>query len=227
MGKVADEVILTEKIEIPNCELYIGDCLEVMKNMPDQSIQCCVTSPPYYGLRNYGVEGQIGLEETPKLYINKLVQVFHELKRIMRDDGTLWLNLGDSYAGSGKGIGSDHGRAMITDETIGKKMPMPEGLKPKDLIGIPFMVAFALRDDGWYLRSDIIWAKSNLMPESVRDRPTKSHEYIFLLSKSEKYYYDYEAILEPANYDGRKDTIFKGSIKYNNGGGNDGRIKLI
>lgn len=181
-----------------------GDCLDVMKTLDSQSVQCCVTSPPYYGLRDYGVDGQIGLEQTYEEYVNKLVSVFHEVRRVLKDDGTLWLNLGDSYAGSGMGAAnypdsasekqlSNHGSTTAK----GQAGFVPDGLKPKDLIGIPWMVAFALRADGWYLRSDIIWHKPNPMPESVKDRPTKSHEYIFLLSKSAKYYYDYEAIQEP------------------------------
>jgi DNA modification methylase len=155
-----------------------------------------VTSPPYYGLRDYGCAGQIGLEGTPDEYVEKLVAVFTEVKRVLRDDGTLWLNLGDSYAGSGKGIGSDHGKAVFTDGEIAKTDWRKTCLKPKDLVGIPWRVAFALQSDGWYLRQDIIWAKPNPMPESVTDRCTKSHEYIFLLTKSARYYYDNEAIKE-------------------------------
>lgn len=170
-------------------------------NIPlkDGSVNCCVTSPPYYGLRDYGVSGQIGLEQTPDEYVANLVSVFREVKRVLRDDGTLWLNLGDSYAGSGKGDnpngkqGTNKG-TRFDSPTSGY---VPSGCKPKDLIGIPWRAAFALQADGWYLRSDIIWHKPNPMPESVKDRPTKSHEYIFLLSKNKKYYYDYEAIKEP------------------------------
>ena len=169
-------------------------------HLPIQSgiAQTCVTSPPYYGLRDYGNADQIGLEETPEQYVDKLVQVFREVKRVLKDDGTLWLNLGDSYA-------ANRGYQVPQTKDVGTKrsaddfnnMPMKAnnlGCKPKDLIGIPWMVAFALRADGWYLRQDIIWAKPNPMPESVKDRCTKSHEYIFLLSKSQKYYYDSEAI---------------------------------
>jgi len=179
--------------------LHVGDCLDVLKTMPDKSVHCCVTSPPYYGLRDYGCEGQIGLEKTPEMYVQKLVEVFREVKRVMRDDGTLWLNLGDSYNGSGKAQGQapDHKNCGRIKQKRGYDSTIPtnvKGLKPKDLIGIPWMVAFALRADGWYLRQDIIWAKPNPMPESVTDRCTKSHEYIFLLSKSKKYYYDAEAI---------------------------------
>ncbi len=194
-------------------EIKQGDAIEVLKAMPEQSVHCCVTSPPYFGLRDYGVEGQIGLERTPEEYVDKLVQVFREVRRVLRDDGTLWLNLGDSYNGSG-GAGGDYNPGGLKEgqpKYPGRKVP---GLKPKDLIGIPWMVALALRNDGWYLRSDIVWHKPNAMPESVTDRPTRVHEYIFLLSKSPKYYYDYEAIKEPAAYDGRKDTLLKGSPKY-------------
>ena len=157
-------------------KIYNMDCLEGLKLLDDNSIDCCVTSPPYYGLRDYGVDGQIGLENTLEEYIKNLVIVFREVKRVLKDEGTLWLNLGDSYAGSGK---------------------VPASLKPKDLIGVPWRVAFALQENGWYLRQDIIWHKPNAMPESVKDRPTKAHEYIFLFSKSKHYYYDYEAIKEP------------------------------
>jgi len=190
--------------------------------LADKSINCVVTSPPYYGLRDYGVDGQIGLEQTPDDYVNKLVNVFREVKRVLRDDGTLWLNLGDSYASmksrySQKAQSLNGGKTQ-DNEFRGNKIDLYHhkdlGLKDKDLIGIPWRVAFALQADGWYLRSDCIWAKPNPMPESVKDRPTKSHEYIFLLSKSAKYYYDYEAVLEPATgYDGRKDTKFKGAVK--------------
>ncbi len=191
----------------------------------DSTVQCVVTSPPYYGLRDYGVSGQIGLEQTPDEYVAVLVAVFREVWRVLKDDGTLWLNLGDSFAGSGQGWshskkqGSNKGAIQYGPDNIYGHPPgyisskQDNGLKPKDLIGIPWMVAFALRADGWYLRSDIIWNKPNPMPESVTDRPTKAHEYLFLLTKSARYYYDAEAIFEPASYDGRKDTQFKGATK--------------
>jgi DNA modification methylase len=185
-----------------------GDCIESMKKLPDDFINTCVTSPPYYGLRDYGEEGQIGLEETPEQYVQKLVEVFREVKRVLRDDATLWLNLGDSYAGSnGNGYkqtvqSTNPSTGDKTDTDLRKKMNRKDvGLKPKDLIGIPWMVAFALRNDGWYLRQDIIWHKPSTMPESVTDRCTKSHEYIFLLSKSKTYYYDAESIKEPVKQD--------------------------
>ena len=177
-----------------------GDVLEQLHTLPDKSVQCCVTSPPYYGLRNYGVEGQIGLEDTPEAFVEKIVEVFHEVKRVLRDDGTLWLNLGDSYAGSGRGPTGENGIGNQSQRQGFNGAPpskMGGGLKPKDMIGIPWMVAFALRADGWYLRSDIIWSKPNPMPESVADRCTKSHEYIFLLAKKPHYYYDGDAIREP------------------------------
>lgn len=174
-----------------------GDCIEVLRTLPDGIVNTCITSPPYFGLRDYGVDGQIGLEETPDQYVAKLVDVFREVKRVLRDDGTLWLNLGDSYAGNCSRVSS--GRAGYGEEREGIFTRGGDGLKPKDLIGIPWRVAFALQADGWYLRQDIIWHKPNPMPESVTDRCTKSHEYIFLLSKSKQYYFDNEAIKEQAN----------------------------
>jgi DNA modification methylase len=188
-------------------EIINGDSLEVIKTLPDNAVNCCVTSPPYWGLRNYGVEGQLGLEKTPEEYVGKMVAVFREVRRVLKDDGTLWLNLGDSYSGSGKDTwGSDeareNNRSRIKETYIPTKdeCPLagnvPSGLKPKDLIGIPWRVAFALQADGWYLRQDIIWHKPNPMPESVTDRCTKAHEYVFLMSKSQQYYYDNEAIKE-------------------------------
>ena len=247
-------------------KIYQGDCLEVLKTFPDKSIDCCVTSPPYYGLRDYGTgkwiggdpncphrrmskysentitghkqielvanvgdaiyktvcplcgaireDKQIGLEETPEEYINKLVKVFREVKRCLKDDGTLWVNIGDSYAGTGdKGNTKDpknpqgrNGQSIAVNRVV-------EGVKQKDLIGIPWMLAFALRADGWYLRQDIIWSKPNPMPEPVKDRCTKSHEYIFLLSKSSHYYFNHDAIQEKALYaDDRRAN--KGRIEY-------------
>ena len=186
-----------------------GDSLSILKTLEDKSINCCVTSPPYYGLRDYGTNEQIGQEKTPEEYIQKLVSIFGEVKRVLRDDGTLWLNIGDSYAGSGKG-GAFYPDAVKdtkqgTNKGIVDKPNLIHtnkliGYKAKDLIGIPWMLAFALRYDGWYLRQDIIWHKPNPMPESVKDRCTRSHEYIFLLSKSKKYYYDSDAIKEHTVY---------------------------
>lgn len=238
--------------------IYNGNCVDVLRTIEDQSIQCCVTSPPYYGLRDYGTgtwiggdpkcphrrlskfsdrittghkqpepignvgdaiykticplcgavreDKQIGLEESPEEYVSRLVDVFREVRRVLKDDGTLWLNIGDSYAGSGNGRNPDGTPNVKSGSINSASKGTTEGFifkrgdgnaKPKDMIGIPWMLAFALRDDGWYLRQDIIWAKPNPMPESVRDRCTKSHEYIFLLSKSPKYYYSNEAIKEP------------------------------
>lgn len=183
-------------------KLKQGDALKTLKQIEDDSVNCCVTSPPYWGLRDYGVDGQLGLEPTPEEYVAKMVEIFREVKRVLRKDGTLWLNLGDSYAGSGKGAW-EPGRGQKESYIPTKNSPQckipktPIGLKPKDLVGIPWRVAFALQSEGWYLRSDVIWSKPNPMPESVKDRPTKSHEYIFLLSKSPNYYYDNESIMEP------------------------------
>lgn len=185
-------------------KLLEGDVMDKLAEIETGTIQCCVTSPPYWGLRDYGVDGQIGLESTPEEYVGKLVRVFREVRRVLREDGTLWLNLGDSYAGGGRAGNNEmyhikhkmFGTIGHNPGVFGRPQPIPVGLKPKDLVGIPWRVAFALQADDWYLRSDIIWAKSNPMPESVTDRPTKSHEYIFLLTKASKYYYDHEAIKE-------------------------------
>ena len=192
---------------IGDTTLYLGDVRASLRELDEDSVQCVVTSPPYWNLRDYGVDGQIGLEATPEEYVATMVDVFREVRRVLRDDGIAWLNLGDCYAGSGKAgnnpeywskhkefghlTGANPGR-------FGKAMfTPPPGLKPKDLVGIPWRVALALQADGWYLRQDIIWNKKNPMPESVTDRPTRTHEYIFLLSKSRTYYYDQEAIREP------------------------------
>ena len=199
-------------------EILQGDVRETLRTLEAGSVQTCVTSPPYFGLRDYGVDGQIGLEPTPAEYVEQMVAVFREVRRVLRDDGTLWLNLGDSYAGAGPSGASYQSKTTKEREgkntdgafrisktlaarglTYAEKKPIPPpGLKPKDLIGIPWRVAFALQQDGWYLRQDIIWHKPNPMPESVRDRCTKAHEYVFLLSKSERYYWDAEAMQEPA-----------------------------
>lgn len=211
--------------------LLVGDVREQLATLPDASVQCVCTSPPYWGLRDYGAEAQLGLERTPEEYVEAMVGVFGDVWRVLKDDGVLWLNLGDCYATGAGAVGQhpgggeqgarwkgatarrDNGRPFIngrgepqsvpTKNTVGpmtqpNRMPI-EGLKPKDLVGIPWRVAFALQADGWYLRSDIIWAKPNPMPESVTDRPTKAHEYIFLLTKAERYYYSAEAIAEPAS----------------------------
>jgi DNA modification methylase len=202
---------------------HFGDCRDTMRAMiaDGVKVQTIVTSPPYYGLRDYGHAGQLGLEETPDAYIAAMVDVFRAARYLLADDGILWLNIGDSYAGSwgaqGR-TGQMADRSIISARQIEahpKKasrtgaIPVGSGLKPKDLIGIPWLLAFALRADGWYLRSDIIWSKGNPMPESVTDRPTKSHEYLFLLSKSERYHYDHEAIKEPAVSDHASGNGFK------------------
>jgi DNA modification methylase len=177
-----------------------GDCREVLKTLPEESINCVVTSPPYWGLRDYGVDGQLGLEEDPFTYVENLVQVFREVRRALRKDGVVFLNLGDSFAAN---------RSYQVSPTKWDSLPqgqasqIPVGLKPKDLIGIPWRVAFALQADGWWLRSDIIWHKLAPMPESAHDRPTRAHEYVFLLAKAEHYYYNAEAIKEPASDPGR------------------------
>lgn len=182
--------------------ILTGDCRDILTTLPDQSVQCCVTSPPYFGLRDYGVDGQIGLERTVDAYVAEMVSVFREVRRVLRDDGTLWLNLGDSYASAWPAPNTR--RNIISNPMSGgKRGPQRESklsgdLKEKDLIGVPWRVSFALQADGWYLRSDIIWHKPNPMPESVRDRPTKSHEYLFLLTKQPRYFFDAEAVKEQA-----------------------------
>lgn len=181
-------------------QIICGDCLEVMKGMPDKCVDCCITSPPYWGLRDYGVEGQLGLESTPEEYVSKMVTIFHEVKRALRDDGTLWLNLGDTY-GTGTRADRRPGNKLLGKGTAKAQGIQRHGYEAKQLVGIPWRVAFALQADGWYLRSDIIWHKPNPMPESVKDRPTKAHEYIFLMSKSQRYFYDHEAIKEKASPD--------------------------
>jgi DNA modification methylase len=181
-------------------ELYQGDAIEVMRTLPANSVQCCVTSPPYFGLRDYGHDGQIGLENTPDAYIAKLVEVFREVRRVLRDDGVLWLNLGDSY---GHGTKATRQQSRTSDKVSERQHEAQGGRhggEAKQLLGIPWRVAFALQADGYILRSEIIWHKRAPMPESVTDRPTKAHEQVFLLTKSAQYFYDAEAIAEPANY---------------------------
>lgn len=200
MGKVLS-LFQDEELSVPlawrnQAEIHVGDARKILKGFPDEAFQCVVTSPPYWGLRDYGVEGQIGAEMDVRAYIKDLVVLFREVRRTLRDDGTFWLNVGDSYTSGGRTWRDDDaknkGRGMVY------RAPTPEGLKPKDLIGVPWRLAFALQEDGWYLRTDIVWNKPNCQPESVKDRPTRAHEYVFLFSKSEKYYYDWEAIQEPA-----------------------------
>lgn len=222
--------------------LHNGDALAVLRTMESESVNCCVTSPPYFGLRDYGVDGQIGLEPTPEKFIAKLVEVFREVRRVLKDDGTLWVNIGDSYAGSRPSPGRNDTDKTYRNENAPAKIKnnfgkqpqcatcgrfsrwidgdwfcdhSPKNYKSKDLIGIPWMLAFALRADGWYLRSEIIWHKPNPMPESVTDRPTKAHEQIFLLSKSAQYFYDAEAVQEQGV---GRETYF-GSDRYSKGSG--------
>lgn len=197
--------------------ILVGDAIEQLATLPSGCVRCCVTSPPYWGLRDYGHPGQIGLEETLGEYVEKMVEVFRAVRRVLADDGTLWLNLGDSYVASpNSGTGWDtstltkaNGRPRQIQ--LAQRASMRGGrdfgaLRPKNVLGVPWRVAFALQDDGWYLRSDIIWAKPNPMPESVRDRPTKSHEYLFLLSKASRYFYDGDAIREPQSSKGCPST---------------------
>jgi DNA modification methylase len=186
-------------------EILVGDCRSLLATLPAESVQACITSPPYYGLRDYGAEGQIGLEFSPEEYVAELVAVFREVRRVLRPDGTLWLNLGDSYSGHPPGNARpDHSgnertgtRGTQGSAAAARGAGIPEGTKPKNLLGIPWRVALALQADGWYLRADIIWHKPNAMPESVTDRPTRAHEYLFLLSKAERYHYDADVIREP------------------------------
>ena len=201
-------------------ELLVGDCLTSMRTLPCASVHTCVTSPPYYGLRDYGQDGQIGLEPTPDEFVEALVRVFREVRRVLRDDGTVWLNLGDSYASGGRTWRAPNKNGMRSGanaDRVDHRPADPEGVKQKDLIGIPWMVAFALRQDGWYLRQDVIWAKPNPMPESVRDRCTKAHEYVFLLSKSPRYYYDHEAAKEPVQSNKGNGKSFRGGGSYTGG----------
>lgn len=189
-----------KKIEYPDqfvlddSVIFEGDALHALQLLPSNSVQCVVTSPPYWGLRDYGIEGQIGLEATLPQFVNRLVSIFNEVKRILKNDGTLWLNIGDGYTSGNRGYRAIDKKNPARAMTV--RPDTPDGLKPKDLLGTPWRVAFALQDDGWYLRSDIVWHKPNAMPESVKDRPTRAHEYLFMLTKSERYYYDFEAIKE-------------------------------
>ncbi len=183
------------------CDIFEGDAVQVLPRLRAQTFRCCVTSPPYWGLRDYGYPDQIGAEEDVEAYIGRLTAVFRQVRRVLRDDGTMWLNLGDSYT-------SGNRRWRATDRknparAMSYRPPTPKGLKPKDLIGIPWRLALALQADGWFLRSDIVWNKPNCQPESVKDRPTRAHEYVFLLTKSEDYLYHHEAVREPTNGNGR------------------------
>ena len=189
------KVLRPSKLLVEESTIFEGDALAVLEQLPSESVQCIVTSPPYWGLRDYDTEEQVGLEPTLPQFINTLCSIFREARRVLRQDGILWLNIGDGYtSGNRRWRAPDkknHARAMdVRPDT-------PEGLKPKDLMGIPWHLALALQNDGWYLRADIIWNKPNAMPESVKDRPTRAHEYLFMLTKSERYYYDREAVIEP------------------------------
>lgn len=203
----------TYKTNMKINSIYQGDSIETLRGFPDESVDCVITSPPYWGLRDYGNDGQIGLEKTPEEYVAKLVELFREVKRVLKKQGTLWLNLGDSYANTKEGNTETNKNPKVVTKSF--KKIRPANLKPKDLVGIPWRVAFALQANGWYLRQDIIWAKPNPMPESVTDRCTKSHEYIFLLTKSAKYYFDNEAIKEPSVYpeDNRKSRVNEETAK--------------
>lgn len=211
--------------------IYHGDCRDVLRALPDQSVNCCVTSPPYFGLRDYNVEGQIGLEPTPEEYVAQMVAVFREVRRVLRNDGTCWLNLGDSYAGGNSRGESAMSKKQSTNNGThflnGKASSIPANLKPKDLIGIPWRVAFALQADGWWLRQDIIWAKPNPMPESVTDRCTKSHEYIFLMSKRAKYYFDQDAIAEQSKYPDDNRKARQNPSDYKNMMSDDGQLRAV
>jgi len=198
--KYASTIGTVERIKRPELlalygsTLYEGDALTVLRRMPSKSVRCVVTSPPYWGLRDYGVDEQIGHEDTILQFVHRLVAVFSEVRRVLMDDGTLWLNIGDGYTSGNRGYRAadkkNPARAMNVRPNT------PEGLKSKDLIGIPWRLAFALQEDGWYLRSDVVWNKPNAMPESVKDRPARSHEFLFMMTKSEKYYYDWQAVRE-------------------------------
>lgn len=200
LSNVARQTVKTTKVSRPQpltleeSTIIEGDALTALRRLPDESVQCIVTSPPYWGLRDYNIKDQIGLEGTLPQFIASLTSVFREARRVLRDDGTLWVNIGDGFtSGNRKWRAPDKKNRARAMET---RPDTPEGLKPKDLLGVPWRLAFALQDDGWFLRADVIWNKPNAMPESVRDRPTRSHEYLFLLSKNERYFYDRTAVLE-------------------------------
>jgi len=188
------KIFQLDKFDLKRPVIFEGDALYTLQNLPSESIQCVVTSPPYWGVRDYGIDGQIGLEDTLSQFINKLVAIFAEIKRILKPNGVLWVNVGDSYTSGNRGYRAPDKKNKARAMSI--RPDTPEGLKRKDLLGIPWRVAFALQDDGWFLRSDIVWYKPNAMPESVKDRPSKAHEYLFMLSKSEQYFYDREAVKE-------------------------------
>lgn len=194
MSDISHIRIANTTIVLDGSLLIHSDAILALHKLPSSSVQCIVTSPPYWGLRDYGIEGQIGLEDKLQQYINRVVSIFTEAKRVLKDDGVLWLNIGDGYTSGNRGYRATDKKNPARAMNV--RPDTPEGLKSKDLLGIPWRLAMALQADGWYLRSDIIWNKPNAMPESVKDRPTRSHEYIFMLTKSERYYYDYQAVRE-------------------------------
>lgn len=199
---IAEKLHVSEKTWIDDCvQIVLGDTRRELLQIPDDTFQCCITSPPYWGLRDYDYQGQIGAEDTVDEYVQHIVSVFREVRRVLREDGTLWLNIGDSYTSGGRKWRAPDKKNPARG--MAYRPDTPEGLKSKDLIGVPWRLAFALQQDGWYLRSDIIWNKPNCQPESVKDRPTRSHEYLFLLTKSDNYFYDHEAIREPTNGNGQ------------------------
>lgn len=197
LDPTVERIIRQDYLAINGSTVFEGDALTVLRRLPSASVRCVVTSPPYWGLRDYGIKEQIGLEDTMSQFLNRLVSVFSEVKRIMTDDGTLWLNIGDNYTSGNRGYRATDKKNPAREMNV--RPDTPEGLKPKDLIGIPWRLAFALQADGWYLRSDIVWNKPNAMPESVKDRPTRAHEFLFMLTKNEKYFYNWEAVREPAS----------------------------
>ena len=189
------KIIKPQTIGLDDSVIFEGDALTVLQRLPSDSVQCIVTSPPYWGLRDYNIPDQIGLESTLPQFLNRLRTIFTEARRVLRDDGILWLNIGDGYTSGNRGWRAPDKKNPARAMSV--RPDTPEGLKPKDLHGIPWRLAFALQDDGWYLRADIVWNKPNAMPESVKDRPTRAHEYLFMFSKEERYYYDRKAVLEP------------------------------
>jgi site-specific DNA-methyltransferase (adenine-specific) len=189
------EPVVSYEIKPSRPTVYLGDAEVLLAQLPAGFFRCCVTSPPYWGLRDYQAEGQIGAENNPSDYVQRLVTVFEQVRRTLTEDGTLWLNIGDSYTSGNRGYRAPDKKNPV--RAMSYRAKTPDGLKPKDLVGIPWRLAFALQQAGWYLRSDIIWEKPNCMPESVKDRPTRAHEYVFLFSRSLKYYYDYENVREP------------------------------
>ncbi len=214
-------------------DIRVGDCRQLLRELPSESVQCVVTSPPYWGLRDYGMAGQLGLEKTPGEYVEHMVEVFRDIRRVLRADGTLWLNVGDSYGARGNS-GGNNGLTNVQASSIREKgwPAPPPGLKDKDLVGVPWLLAFALRGDGWYLRAENIWAKRNGMPESVVDRPTRGHETVFLLTLSERYFYDGEAARTPAAPS--SDTRLaqnveaqEGSVRANGGAKTNGAMKAV